>query len=266
MEKQIIFNNKPIFYQVEGQGQTLVLLHGFMENMGMWDKHSEELSKTYQVICIDLPGHGKSSIYSENHGVMFQADIVATVLQAEQVDKCILIGHSMGGYITLAFAEKYPQKLNGFGLFHSHSMADTDVAKKNRERTIDLVKQDKMGFINQFIPSLFAAKNIDQLQKEINHQIELANQMEPKAIIAALNGMKERKMRLDVLAFSEVPVLFILGKHDTRISLDKALAQAATAPLAQVTILGNSGHMAWLEEPSKTISSIDGFIRFCQVN
>lgn len=266
MEKQIIYKGKSIFYQTEGQGQALVLLHGFMENMGMWDKHTEELSKSYQLIRIDLPGHGKSAVYSENHDVMFQADIVASILQAEQIKKCILIGHSMGGYITLAFAEKYPEKLNGFGLFHSHSMADSEPAKKNRERTIEIVKLDKMNFINQFIPSLFAKKNIDKFQKEINHQIEQANQMDPKGIIAALNGMKERKMRLDVLAFSKVPVLFILGKHDSRIAMDEALAQAATAPLAQITILGNSGHMGWLEETSKTILSIDGFIRFCETD
>jgi len=264
MEKQITFKNKNIYYKTEGKGETLLFLHGFMESSDMWQKHTEELSQKYQVISIDLPGHGKSSVYSENHGVMFQADIVASVLQAEQVDKCVMIGHSMGGYITLAFAEKYPEKLNGFGLFHSHTMADNEAARKNRERTIEIVRQNKMSFINQFIPSLFAERNVHKFQKEINHQIELANQMDPRGIIAALNGMKERKMRLDVVAFSEVPVMFILGKHDSRIPLEKVLAQGATPQLSQVTILGNSGHMGWLEESSKSIAAIDGFMKFCR--
>ena len=263
MKKQIIFQNQNINYQTEGQGECIVLLHGFMEDLGMWNHHSEELSKDYQVLCIDLPGHGETGIWRESHGMDFMAEIVEQVLLAEAIEKCIMVGHSMGGYTTLAFAEKYPQRLNGFGLFHSHSMADSDEAKKNRKRTIEIVKQEKMSFINQFIPSLFAENNQLIFKKEIEHQIEMANAMNPQGIIAALAGMKERTMRLDVIAFSKVPVLFILGKKDSRIAIDHALAQASTAPLAQITVLGNSGHMGWLEEKSKTTSTIKGFCEFC---
>jgi len=263
MTKKVEYRNKSIHYRVEGKGTTVVFLHGFMENLHMWDQHSEELSKEYQVICIDLPGHGQSDTWSDNHGMMFSTDSVHAVLQAEQVEKCIMIGHSMGGYISLAFAERYPNKLNGFGLFHSHPMSDNDKAKKDRERTIEIIKADKGSFINQFIPSLYAEENRDKFKTQIHQQIELANSMNPKGIIAALNGMKERNMRLDVVAFAEVPVLFILGKHDDRIPLNQALAQAAAAQLSEVIILGKSGHMGWLEETNKTISAIDGFIRLC---
>lgn len=263
MKKQIIFQNKSINYQVEGQGETLVLIHGFMEDLGMWNHHSEELSKDYQVICIDLPGHGETGIWSDCHGMNFMADIVKEVISAENIEKCIMVGHSMGGYTTLAFAEKYPHRLNGIGLFHSHTMADSEGAKKNRERTIEIVKQEKMNFINQFIPSLFAEENQVKYKKEIDYQIEMANAMNPQGITAALAGMKERTMRLDVVAFSEVPVLFILGKKDSRIAIDHALAQASTAPLAQITVLGSSGHMGWIEEKSKTTSAIKGFCEFC---
>lgn len=263
MEKQTLYRGKNILYKVEGKGDVLVLLHGFMENLNMWDQHSKELSKNYKVICIDLPGHGKSDTYSENHGMIFTADAVKTVLNEEQVENCIMIGHSMGGYITLAFAEKYPEMMNGLGLFHSQSLADTPDARKNRDRMIELVKNEKIGFINQFIPSLFAENNVSKYQNEIDSLIESANNMNPKGIIAAINGMKERNMRLDVLAFAEYPVLFILGKQDTRIAFDQVLAQAATPQLSQITILGNSGHMGWLEESSKTILAIEGFLKLC---
>lgn len=263
MKKQTQYQNQNINYHIEGQGKALVLLHGFMEDLGMWKKHSEELSIHYQVLCIDLPGHGETGIWTESHGMDFMAEIVKQVLDVEAIEKCVLIGHSMGGYTTLAFAEKYPEKLNGFGLFHSHSMADSDKDKKNRSRTIEIVNQEKVGFINQFIPSLFAEGNRKVFEKEIAQQIELANQMNPIGITAALEGMKERPMRLDVVAFSECPVLFILGKKDNRIAIDHALAQASTARFAQISILGNAGHMGWLEEKSKTIAIIKGFMLYC---
>lgn len=264
MKTQILFQNQNVNYQIEGQGETLVLLHGFMEDLGMWDAHSKELSKQYQVLCIDLPGHGETGFWSYNHSMNFMAEMVHHVLEVEKIEKCILVGHSMGGYVTLAFAEAYPEKLNGFGLFHSHTMADSDEAKKNRLRTIDIIKQQKAGFINQFIPSLYTKANQERFAKEIENQIELANQMNPNGIIAALAGMKDRDMRLDVVAFSKVPVLFILGKQDNRIAIDHALAQASTARLAQIIILGDSGHMGWLEESNKTISALKGFLDFCK--
>jgi len=264
MKKEINYQDKNINYHIEGHGESIVLLHGFMESLGMWRKHSEELSKDYQVLCIDLPGHGETGIWNESHGMNFMADIVGRVLEEEKIGKCVMIGHSMGGYVTLAFAEQYPDKLKGLGLFHSHSMADSDEAKKNRDRTIEIIKQQKIGFINQFIPSLYAEENQKKFEKEIAEQIEFANQMNPLGIIAALSGMKERTMQLDIIAFSETPVLFILGKQDNRIALDHALAQASTAKLAQITILGRSGHMGWIEEESKTLASIKGFMSFCQ--
>jgi len=264
MEKQIQYKSQNINYKIEGQGLTLVLLHGFMEYIGMWTQHSKELSKENQVILIDLPGHGKTGIWAESHSMDFMAEIVNQVLEAEGVDKCMLIGHSMGGYTSLAFAEHYPEKLIGIGLFHSHSMADSEEAKINRDRTIKIVEQQKSGFITTFIPSLYAESNRIKFEKEIASQIAHANQMNPKGITAALAGMKERSMRLDVIAFSKVPVLFILGKQDNRISLDHAIAQASTANKAQIIILGDSGHMAWIEEEAKTIAAIKGFLLFCQ--
>lgn len=264
MKKQISYQNQKINYKIEGKGRALVLLHGFMEDLEMWSRHSEELSNQYQVLSIDLPGHGETGIWSDNHVMGFMAKMVGHVLDTEKIDSCVMIGHSMGGYVTLAFADKYPERLHGFGLFHSHAMADSEEAKKDRDRTIEIIKQQKAGFIHQFIPSLFAEENRILFEKEIAQLVASANQMNPQGIIAAISGMKERTMRLDVVAFSEIPVLFILGKQDSRIALDHALAQASTARLAQISILGNSGHMGWLEDCNKTIAAMKGFMIFCQ--
>jgi len=263
MNKTLEFQEGIIHYSIEGKGKAVLLLHGFLEDKSMWDEFVKSLAKLYQVLVIDLPGHGKSSVLSSVHSMALMADVSQKVLQKENIENCVVIGHSMGGYVALAFAEKYPYMIAGFGLFHSHSMADTAEAKANRERTIEFVKKEKMGFVNQFIPSLFAEENREKLEVEISKQIEKANQMPPNAIIAALAGMRDRPMRLDVVVMSKVPVLFILGKQDSRIPFEKAMAQAATAPNAQINLLGSSGHMAWLEEPIKSIEIIKSFVALC---
>lgn len=263
MNKTISFQSKSIHYQIIGEGITIVLLHGFMEDISMWKDHIKILAKQYQVLAIDLPGHGQSEVIAEVHSMELMADLTIHILQLENIEKCVLIGHSMGGYASLAFAEKYPDKLLGFGLFHSHTMGDTEEAKRNRERTIEVVKNEKGGFINQFIPSLFAEENRVKFQNEINHQIKLADEMNPMGITAALAGMKDRPMRLNIVAFSPVPVLFILGKFDSRIPLEMVLAQAVAPNCSQINILGNSGHMGWLEEKEISIAAIEGFVIMC---
>ena len=263
MEKSIQYLKKNIFYKIEGEGDTLVLLHGFMEDMNMWQHHIDKLSMNYQVLAIDLPGHGKSDVLSTSHSMEMMGDIVKNVMDVERISTVVVIGHSMGGYATLAFAEKYPDTLKGFGLFHSHTLADQEEAKKNRDRMVKVVENDKMTFINQFIPSLYAEENRVRLKKEIDYQIDMANKMNPQGITAALLGMKDRPMRLDIVALSEVPVLFILGKQDSRIPLEKALAQAATADMAQINVFGNAGHMAWHEEAGKTVAALEGFMKLC---
>jgi len=264
MKKICSFNGKKIHYQIIGRGQTLVLIHGYLESLLMWEEHQHVLSSKYQVISIDMPGHGKTEHYFDVHTMTFMADIIFEVLRNEKIEKCVIIGHSMGGYATLAFASKYSKMLEGFGLFHSQAKADDAESKRNRERTIELIEQDKGHFIFHFIPTLYAPENIKKFAYQIDNQIKLANAMEKKSVIAAMEGIKERDSSLDILIESKVPVLFILGKQDVRIPLESALAQAALPANSLVLILGNSGHMGWLEEKEKTIASIDGFMQVCR--
>ncbi len=265
MKKEITFNGKTIHYQIEGKGTTLVLLHGYLESLEMWNTHQKILSEKYQLITIDLPGHGGTSNFKKIHGMDFMAEIVHEVLIDEKIQECVMIGHSMGGYTTLAFAKKYPEMLKGFGLFHSHASADNNEAKLNRDRSINLIEQDKGHFIFHFIPSLFAPENEEKFAKQIQKQLEIANAMPKENVIAAMAGMKERNSTLDVLMDSKIPVLFIAGKQDSRIPIEKVLAQAVLPSTVQILLLENAGHMSWIEEQQKTISSIDGFMQLCEI-
>ena len=263
MEKHIDLNGKKIHYKIQGNGNTLVLLHGYLESLEMWEEHQILLSAKYQIISIDLPGHGSSDNFGPIHTMPFMAEMVYKVLEQEKIEKCVMVGHSMGGYATLAFASKYPQMLNGFGLFHSHARADDATAKLNRERTIGFIEQDKGHFIYHFIPTLYALENEEKFTVQIQHQIEIANLMSKENVIAAMAGMKERESYLDILIETNVPVLFILGKQDARIPLEIVLAQTSLPTTSQILILGNSGHMGWLEEQERTIITIDSFMQVC---
>jgi pimeloyl-ACP methyl ester carboxylesterase len=136
--KSILFREKKIFYAESGKGKTLVFLHGVTESSKIWDSFREQLSDSFRVIVIDLAGHGKSECVDTIHTMELQAEVVYEVLRKCKVKSCVMIGHSMGGYVTLAFADKYPEMLKGLCLFHSHPYPDTADDRKNRSRTIEI--------------------------------------------------------------------------------------------------------------------------------
>lgn len=259
MYGSILYKGKKISFADQGAGNTLVLLHGFLENKSIWDYFSRKLSEDYRVITIDLPGFGGSECLGRIHLMDQMANAINKVLQHLDIKACLMIGHSMGGYVTLAYAAKYPGKLKGFGLFHSHALADSPEAKLNRNRTISLVKADHGGFIYNFIPDLFAPENVSKHEKEIKKLFDEALLISRKAIIAALEGMKLRTDKLDVLINARVPVLFILGKKDSRIPFEKTLAQAALPATGEILVLDNVGHMGFIEARKITLMAIEGF-------
>jgi pimeloyl-ACP methyl ester carboxylesterase len=261
MTGKIIYKGKKIYFRDKGNGPVIVMLHGFLENMRMWDYFFKKLSEDFRVITIDLPGSGKSEGLGRVHLMEQMATVVNKVLKEREVKKCLMIGHSMGGYVTLAFAAKYPGKLKGFGLLHSHAMADTPEAKLNRNRAINLVANNHGSFIMNFFPELFAPENVQSFQKEINTLYREAMDTSPKAIIAALEGMKYRTDKLEVLVKAKVPVLFILGKKDKRIPFENTLNQASLPANSEIIVFDNVGHMAHIEARKKTLKAIEAFAK-----
>ncbi|MGC8864671.1 MAG: alpha/beta fold hydrolase [Bacteroidales bacterium] len=260
MESKILnFNGKTLHYRIEGSGDTVVLLHGFMESANIWEDFGNELARNFLCIAPDLPGHGASDMLAEVHGMELMADAVKAILEENKVKTCVMAGHSMGGYVSLAFAEKYPEFVRGLVLFHSTALADTEEGKRNRERAIEIVRQNKQGYIAQFIPSLFAEFNVERFQPEIQRMVEETLRMPAEAIIAAQAGMKDRKSYLDLLTRASYPVLFIAGKHDSRIPVDKILAQAVLPPHSEVLLLAQAGHMGYLEAFKDTLGALRFF-------
>ena len=257
----IKFQKKNISYTDEGSGKTMVLIHGFTESLGIWKKFATQLSKKYRVIRIDLPGHGKSDTIGPEHSMELMADVVFAILKKLKAGKCLMTGHSMGGYVTLAFAGKYPGRLNGICLFHSHCFADTQAEQENRRRTIGIVDQDKFSYVAQFIPSLFPVEVHKKHSVIIQRLIRQASKMPKEGVIAALEGMRNRKDQSETLKKVPFPVLFILGLKDTRVPQSRIWEMISLPQVSEILLLKNTGHMGYIEQPRITYDALAGFAR-----
>ncbi|MEA3504474.1 MAG: alpha/beta hydrolase [Bacteroidota bacterium] len=257
---KIDFKGKKINFDSKGEGKTVVFLHGFLENSTMWDFFADSLSRKFNVVVIDLPGHGESDVVAEIQSMELVAEVVKAVLDSLDIKKCMLVGHSMGGYASLAFADIYPAMLSGLVLFHSHAMEDNEQGKINRDRTVAIVEKNSADFVSMFIPDLFAPNNREKFNEVIERQKDFAKAMPKEGIIASLKGMKTRTSKLELLSQIDVPVMFIAGKEDSRIPVDKMMQQVALPKHSELLLLGDTGHMSWVEEEEKTAVALFSFV------
>jgi len=264
MTKVLDFRGAKINYLDKGTGVPLVFLHGYLESIDIWKPFVDRFSTQYRVICIDLPGHGKSDILPNSYTLDKVAEVIRFILDALFIDRCILIGHSMGGYITMAFVENHADRLLGYCLFHSTPFADSEEKKKSREREIELVKEgQKRLIIEAGIANRFADENIIRMKEEIEFAKELAENTPDEGIIAALMGMKERPDRSHILENSPVPCLWILGKLDNYINYENIIKNSKNYKNVEIFLLENSGHMGFIEEPDEAEYKLKDFINRC---
>lgn len=231
-----------------------MLLHGFLENQTMWQDLVPELSKKYRVITIDLLGHGKTESLGYIHSMEDNANAVHSVLSKLRIRKAIFVGHSMGGYVALAFAELYPGFVKGLVLLNSTSKADSEERKTNRNRAIKAVKKDYVGFIRLSIANLFNPDNRERLVDEIEKVRAEALKTPLQGIVASLEGMKIRKDQETLLHSSTFPILLVLGKKDPVLNYEDGLKQIenTTVKLA-VFPDGHMSHIENLEELKKVL-------------
>lgn len=254
------FKGRKIAYRVEGEGPAVVLIHGFLASQSMWNYFRRKLSAKFKVVTVDLPGHGDSEIIGSVHSMSLMAEVVHELLQKLGIDRMVMVGHSMGGYVALAYARMHTASLRGLVLFHSHAGADTKEAKLNRDRAIQVIRSDRSGFIMNFFPDLFAPENVVRCQKKIQVLKESAEKIKPEAIAAALEGMKIRPDSYDLLREAEFPVLFIAGKKDPRIPVSLVLDQLTLPSRSELCLLDNVGHMGFIESKKETCKVIRHFM------
>ena len=237
--------------------KCVVLLHGYLESMVVWDEFVPLLSKSMRVVTLDLPGHGISTITGEVHTMEFLAECVANSMEHLGIKEYSVVGHSMGGYVALAMCEMFPERLRSVILLSSTPNADSEEKCDRRRREIELVKAGKKSTMARLVPHAgFAPDNVKLLKDYVDDLEELIMLTEDEGVIAILGGMIERKDRNEVLLTTKVPHMFIFGRHDFYIPNEVAEELAARHPQAKVTWLDHSGHMGFIEEPQLCAQAI----------
>lgn len=256
------FKGGKISYNDSGKGSVIVLLHGYLESAEVWKNFSNALSSGFRIITIDLPGHGQSGVGNDINTMEFMASAVKDVIDDAGISKIFLIGHSMGGYVTLAFLELFSEYLTGYCLFHSHPLADVPEIIAKRKRDISFIEDGKKEqMIPQFIQKLYAAKNIDKLQSAFVRSLAIASKTDKGTIIADLKGMMARSDRAYLIEEGKVPFLWILGAMDSHIDYQAIQQKVRLPENAKVVVLKNSGHLGFIEEEDLSVKVLEDFVK-----
>lgn len=243
---------------------VLVLIHGFAENAGIWNEQQSYLSEFFEVITPDLPGVGNSPLTTPL-SIESMADHVYTSLQSAGIEKAVIVGHSMGGYVALAIAEKYPSVLQGMGLFHSTALADNEEKKEARRKSIKLMEQyGSEAFIRQAFPGMFSPGFKNSHPEKIEAYVNMGITCPLASMKAYYEAMMVRPDRTAVLSSIQVPVLFVIGKDDTAVPLQSILPQVPLPGTSSVYIFEETGHMGMWEKPAESKQLLHQFTLFCQ--
>ncbi|RPD50539.1 alpha/beta fold hydrolase [Paracnuella aquatica] len=249
----------PLFYRTAGEGPAVVLLHGFGETGIIWNDQVSALSG-YRLIVPDLPGSGQSAMIGDM-SMEGLATAVHGLLQELGIERCVLIGHSMGGYIALAFLEKYGELLAGIGLFHSSAFADSEEKKGTRQKGIQFIeKHGAAAFLETATPNLYSPATKEERPELVSAHIESVKEASAAALIAYYRSMMQRPDRTALLQQNKIPVLFVLGKYDTAVPMADGLAQAHLPAVSHVHLLEHSGHMGMKEETERSNGLLQAFL------
>ena len=261
-ERFIMAGSTALHIADSGKGdKCVVLLHGYLESMYVWDDFAHLLTPSVRVITVDIPGHGISEVKGEVHTMDMIADVLAEMLKSLDIERVTMVGHSMGGYVALAFCERYAQMLDGLVLLSSSPNPDSEEKRENRRREIALVRAGKKDVLARVAPEAgFAEQNRARLKDYILDLVECVHITEDDGIVALLGGMMERKDQNEMLRKSSVKQLFILGKMDGYIPLEVAEGIVAAHPQAKVAWLEQSGHMGFIEEPEACAAALLEFV------
>ena len=246
------FDKHQMGYTKSGDGPAVILLHGFGEDHHIFNSTVAILEKKYTVYTPDLLGTGMSPIntFPSNFSIEYLSDSIATFMEYEKIENSVLLGHSMGGYVTVAFAKKYPQYLKGFGLLHSTALPDTPLKIENRTRGISFIQ--KFGaatFLETTAPNLFGSFTQKNHPTIVTDFTKALPQFSNEALIAYYHAMMDRPDLTSVLETTSTPVLFIVGDQDMAVALEDTLPQTKMPNTAYLYVLENCGHMGMLEHP-----------------
>ncbi len=255
----LTYKGVKINYNTVGQGNPIVFLHGFLENLTMWKNTIPFFENTHQCISIDLLGHGDTESLGYIHTMEEMAQSVKVVLDHLKITKVTLIGHSMGGYVSLALLDLFPDLIKGIALLNSTSFPDSEERKQSRTRAIDIVKQNPNAYTSMAIANLFAEKNRLKFSEEIRAIKKEASKTSLQGIISALEGMKIRKDRTSILSSFNGPKIILSGKEDPVLAYTQNVLESEQLKIEIVSFDG--GHMTYIENKEKLLLSLQKFLK-----
>lgn len=258
--------NNEIYYTVDGQGEngTIVLLHGFLGNLEVWNSLMPAFVNEYKVIRIDLPGHGKSAIIQEVIGMDFIAELVLDVLLKENVSCAHIVGHSMGGYVGLELLQRKNELVKSLTLFNSTAMDDTPQKKKDRLLAIKVFDRSPKVFINAAIENLFHEPNLKRFPEAVKELQFIARQTPIEGAQGSLRGMRLRKNHVELIRETKTPIQIIAGRLDNTVKYESILEQTKDSKIKLVTL--ESGHMGYIESFHESKEALVNFINNCNEN
>jgi pimeloyl-ACP methyl ester carboxylesterase len=249
---------------------TLLLIHGFGEDHCIWKNQIDFLSKYYRVIAPNLPGvHCKPLTIHHSHlpSLSNYVEVLHELMHHLHIEKYYVIGHSMGGYIGLAFADYYVNHVIGLALVHSTSYEDSVAKKESRLKVAEFIQEHGTGkfletSIHNMFGNAFKQAHPDKIQDVIDSVIDIS----PEAMIQFVMAMRNRKAHTHLLTDKRIPVWMIVGEEDIAIPIEDSLAQTQLLPEKNVIILKQVGHMGVLEAPDEVNKALYGFIQKAEMH
>ncbi len=262
---QLNTDKQTISYRKTGAGPVAILIHGFPEDGSLWEPVVPVLASTFTVICPDIPGAGSSTLSQvQNQTIESLSGFLNDIYRQEDIAEAVLVGHSMGGYLALAFLESYPEKVKGISLVHSTATADSEEKKEMRRKAVALIsKGGKEAFVKGMIPNLFSDAFKTDQPAQLERQVQRGLKLRSESMAAFYTAMMNRQDRTGNLKDNAKPVQWVIGKEDSVVPLNLALSQARLSQTTFVSLYENCGHMSMLEQPEKLSGDLRDFLAYC---
>lgn len=249
-----------ITYKDAGEGIPVILLHGFCGSSSYWEAVIPLLQSQCRLIVPDLPGHGKSGVPQSPYPIEAFADDMADLLRQLNIEKAVWLGHSLGGYVTLAAVERHADRVGAFGLIHSTAYPDDEKGKEGRLNAIQTVLDSGIvPFVDGLIPKLFAPEHAESMSGKVEAVKKVGYATSPEGAVVTLEAMRGRPDRNDVLRRAKCPVILVAGENDQIIKPDKTFS--VQSGLIQHVLLSKVGHMSMVEHPDQLADKLSAFLR-----
>lgn len=261
MNQTFVIDNNHLNYSFSGKGPVVLLIHGFLESIEIWEDIIDDLKDEYSILAIDLPGHGNSSLFEEEDFSMeYFAQTIYQLLDSLNINEISCIGHSLGGYVSLALLELYPHIIKGICLLHSTAEEDSQEKKRNRNLAIKAMQKSKQKFLTGFVENLFSPTNQKKHVMEINHLTKITKLVSVENSIKTMTAMRDRIDRFQILKTNEIPKYIIIGEDDPILNSNLLIEQAELTD-SNYTILNNVGHMGFYEDKKNCLIAIRQFLQ-----